>query len=344
MQINSTTMAKIKNISALNKFKEHESTLKYANSTIELTDLKTLVENGIKFFSTRLKNKIKRTENSKLSSELKIIECFEDNYFINEYLLLLDKINIRLKLTSFETIKNYKFFKVQTLPFEKNITTFEIFEKIISEKFATFGVDGFYRPFLIELIESYYNEMLQKSIELQRTFENQTQLTKNFNRLCIEWLTFILDQYNEANKKEAPHYIKPFLDYCKAKEPKQTEVENNDCENEASKEGTITETKIPMKQIALLHYYNGITITRQNANTIAKKYNYTAINSGEGLYQDYLFFTSNANRHSSGETKIKLNNKIKLFENVIKLLTTENAKSKATTELNMLKNKLIEFQ
>lgn len=221
-------MAKIKNISALNKFKEHESTLKYANSTIELTDLKTLVENGIKFFSTRLKNKIKRTENSKLSSELKIIECFEDNYFINEYLLLLDKINIRLKLTSFETIKNYKFFKVQTLPFEKNNTTFEIFEKIISEKFATFGIDGFHKPFLIELIESYYNEMLQKSIELQRTFENQTQLTKNFNRLCIDWLNYILERYNEANIKEAPHYIKPFLDYCKAKVPKQTEVEKNE--------------------------------------------------------------------------------------------------------------------
>lgn len=336
-------MAKIKNISALNKFKEHESTLKYANSTIELTDLKTLVENGIKFFSTRLKNKIKRTENSKLSSELKIIECFEDNYFINEYLLLLDKINLRLKLTSFETIKNYKFYNVQTLPFEKNNTTFEIFEKIISEKFATFGIDGFHKPFLIELIESYYNEMLQKSIELQRTFENQTQLTKNFNRLCIDWLNYILERYNEANIKEAPHYIKPFLDYCNAKEPKQTEVENNEIKNEVPKDGTIKETKIPMKQIALLHYYNGITITREIANTIAKKYNYTSKNSGEGLYQDFISFTSNANRLSSGETKRKLNNKIKLFENVIKLLTTENAKSKATAELNILKSKLNKF-
>jgi hypothetical protein len=302
-------MEQINNISALNKFKEHESTLKYANSTIELTDLKTIVENGIKFFSTRLKNQINRIEKTKLSSEQKVENCFENNYFLNEYLLLLDKINLRLKLTSFVTIKDYKFYNVQILPFEKNSTTFEIFEKIISEKFTTFGVDGFYRPFLIELIESYYNEMLQKSIELQRTLANQTQLTKNFNALCIDWLTFILDQYNEANKKEAPHYIKPFLDYCKAKEPKQPEVENNDSENEASKDKTITETKIKDYKNTIW-FQVGLSFANGEMDSLLTKYNrnFTKIANEHfknKSYRQYINETANWENYDSDKNIFK---------------------------------------
>ena len=113
--------------------------------------------------------------------------------------------------------------------------------------------------------------MLQKSIELQRTFENQTQLTKNFNRLCIDWLNYILKRYNEANIKEAPHYIKPFLDYCKAKEPKQTEVENNESKNEAPKDGTITETKIKDYKDAIW-FKTGIKLATGEAFELYEKY------------------------------------------------------------------------
>lgn len=102
---------------------------------------------------------------------------------------------------------------------------------------------------------------------------------------------------------------------------------------------TETETKIPINVIALLHWYNYKSITRDNADTIAKQYNYTAKNSGEGLYQDYLKYSNYADRLASGGTKLKLKNKIQLFENVIKLLTDENAINRAQTDLKTLQSK-----
>lgn len=95
--------------------------------------------------------------------------------------------------------------------------------------------------------------------------------------------------------------------------------------------------------IALLHYYNEQFITRDNAQSIANKYGYTAKTSGEGLYQDFVFYTDNANRKASGETKTKCKNRIESQKRVVELLIDENAKAKAMTELNILKNKLIDL-
>lgn len=101
--------------------------------------------------------------------------------------------------------------------------------------------------------------------------------------------------------------------------------------------------KISIKVIALLYWYNGTSITRENAKEIAEKYNYTAINSGEGLYQDYLFYSKKTNRLASGESLIKLNNKIKLFEKVV-LLIDETEKSRVETEISTLKSKLHQYK
>lgn len=103
----------------------------------------------------------------------------------------------------------------------------------------------------------------------------------------------------------------------------------------------ITKEKVPV--IALLHYYNGQYITRDNAQSIAKEYNYTSKTSGEGLYQDFLYYVEKNHRTVSEETKLKHCNKIKLFERVVELLTNEKAKAEAITELNLLKTKLVKF-
>lgn len=100
------------------------------------------------------------------------------------------------------------------------------------------------------------------------------------------------------------------------------------------------EEKISMKVIALLYYYNDNFITRDNGQEIAVKYKYTSKTSGEGLYQDFIYFQDNANRKASGETKVKCNNRIKLQKIVIELLTNEEAKLKAESELAILKTKL----
>jgi len=96
--------------------------------------------------------------------------------------------------------------------------------------------------------------------------------------------------------------------------------------------------KLKVPQIALIHFYEGNQITRDNAGEIAAKYGYTAKNSGEGLFQDYTNYCSTANRKGKPTlcTPKKLKNKIELFESVVNHLS-ENAKQRAIDEINILK-------
>ncbi len=82
---------------------------------------------------------------------------------------------------------------------------------------------------------------------------------------------------------------------------------------------------LKVKQIALLYCYEGKQITRENADQIASDYGYISKDSGEGLYQDYLFFMLESNRtlEPSSITKRTLNNKIKLFESILDILPVE---------------------
>lgn len=97
-------------------------------------------------------------------------------------------------------------------------------------------------------------------------------------------------------------------------------------------------SKLRVNQIALIYVYEGNQITRENASEIVAKYGYTKKNSGEGLFQDYTFYRSTANRKGKPTlcTPKKLKNKIKLFESVIEYLT-DNTKQRAIDEIAILK-------
>lgn len=118
-------------------------------------------------------------------------------------------------------------------------------------------------------------------------------------------------------------------------------LETKKSELEATQQQAPSDKKEKVPVIALLYYYNGQYITRDNAQSIANKYGYNAKTSGEGLYHDFAKYAVNANRKASGGNKLKCNNRIKIQNRVIKLLIDENAKSKAITELDILKAKLI---
>ena len=96
--------------------------------------------------------------------------------------------------------------------------------------------------------------------------------------------------------------------------------------------------ELKVNQIALIHAYEGIQITRENADGIAAGYGYISKNSGEGLFQDYEFYCSPLNRKIKPNlcTPKKLKNKITLFESIIEHLT-DKAKQRAIDEINMLK-------
>lgn len=111
------------------------------------------------------------------------------------------------------------------------------------------------------------------------------------------------------------------------------------CEHNLPPQQTETKTdKLKVNQIALIHVYEGLQITRENAGEIAAKYGYTAKNSGEGLFQDYTNYCSTANRKGKPTpcTPKKLKNKIELFESVVNHLSDRN-KQRAIDEIKILK-------
>jgi len=93
--------------------------------------------------------------------------------------------------------------------------------------------------------------------------------------------------------------------------------------------------ELKIDQIALKYAYEGLQITRENGNEIAKEYGH---NSGEKLFQRFTYFSSSANRKGKPVlcTPKKLNNKIKLIESVIELLPTDK-QERAKDEVLILK-------
>ena len=93
--------------------------------------------------------------------------------------------------------------------------------------------------------------------------------------------------------------------------------------------------ELKIDQIAIKYAYEGLQITRENGNEIAKEYGH---NSGEKLFQRFTYFSSSANRKGKPNlcTPKKLDNKIKLIESVIELLPTDK-QERAKDEVSILK-------
>jgi hypothetical protein len=96
--------------------------------------------------------------------------------------------------------------------------------------------------------------------------------------------------------------------------------------------------KLSIKQIALIHAYEGNQITRKNAAAIAEQYGFNAPNSGEGLFQDYNYYSITQNRKGKPHpcTSRKFKNKIELLESVTEHINDE-AKQRALLEISILK-------
>ena len=92
---------------------------------------------------------------------------------------------------------------------------------------------------------------------------------------------------------------------------------------------------LTIRQIALKSFYEGNYLSRKNCEEIAKEYGYKA--SGK-LYQLYTFYSYHSNRTKPEDSIKKNQNKLTLFETVIKLLeTNQKAKQLAIVDMNNLK-------
>jgi len=101
-----------------------------------------------------------------------------------------------------------------------------------------------------------------------------------------------------------------------------------------------SDSKLSLRQIALLHCYEDKLITRDAAKSIASEHNY---NSGDKLYQFFTFY--NDRRHRIGivegsATETTLKSKIELLEGIIVLLNNNpKAKNRVVDELQLLMSK-----
>lgn len=121
-------------------------------------------------------------------------------------------------------------------------------------------------------------------------------------------------------------------------------ISNHLREPETPQQKDHTNERESMKVIALLHFYNNKFMTLEEADIIAKKYDYTSKESGRKLFQYFSTYSNRTIRMSTNEgSKRFVTAKIKIFERVIELLTDEDARAKANTELKLLESKLTEI-
>jgi hypothetical protein len=183
----------------------------------------------------------------------------------------------------------------------------------------------------IQFIEQLYNE---RKYWLKSAL-NTIDLTETATGIVAKGLHEFPDEFKESTLKndEVLVFCQIELEYLK------------NLPTEHPNKFVVIEQSLKLKQIALIHAYNGSSITRENAGTIAGKYGYTSKHSGEGLYQDFLKYVKPAERTAipTAETKKTLINKIELFESVLPLLSTEGFQ-RATDEINILKSHLKLFE
>lgn len=111
--------------------------------------------------------------------------------------------------------------------------------------------------------------------------------------------------------------------------------------NEQTKPVGSLQRQLTVVQVALIYAYNGEVITRENCKEIAAKYGYYSKTSGEGLYQDYIKYTSAANRKGVKDTNSKkqLTNRIDLLKSV-KMLVKDTSRPRLLDEVKSLETLL----
>lgn len=143
-----------------------------------------------------------------------------------------------------------------------------------------------------------------------------------------------LSEINSIKEIDSKRYIKTLKNWFKSEKKFITEItallKISDLSTQEKQK-----PQLSIKQIALKLVYEGAVVNRNNSKNIVKEYGHT---SGEKLFQEFTYFSSQANRkgNPSSQTLKKFDNKIELFESVIQLLPEPN-KQRALDELNILK-------
>jgi hypothetical protein len=147
-------------------------------------------------------------------------------------------------------------------------------------------------------------------------------LTKTFNFIHSPNFEYAICKNKELPQvyAEAAWNYFEFLNNFKSNSEKTSQIKSNFIINE----------------LALIHAYNQVPITRKNCDKIAQENGFT---SGQKLYQRYTWYTSPANRKGKPHpfSIKKLENKVGLIKAVLEYLK-EEAKKRASDEITILEN------
>ena len=249
------------------------------------------------------------------------------------------------------------FYNVSYKGYEAKVYVFELYKILSNESFPLFGeneilnglslipiyIEGFKKG--KEFFKSNYTvstEILFQNINeyiktLQTCYCHKEQGQGKRGWCWYRWNYPII--FNDEKIKEYGYFAGIISEIDELKEHYHQFKVIGQCEHNLIPQQTETKTdKLTVKQIALIHVYEEIQITRENAGEIADKQGYTAKNSGEGLFQDYTYFCSTANRKGKPTpcTPKKLINRIKQLESVVNHLS-DNKKQRAIDEIKILK-------
>ena len=249
------------------------------------------------------------------------------------------------------------FYNVSYKGYEAKVCVFELYKILSNESFPLFGeneilnglslipiyIEGFKKG--KEFFKSNYTvstEILFQNINeyiktLQTCYCHKEQGQGKRGWCWYRWNYPII--FNDEKIKEYGYFAGIISEIDELKEHYHQFKVIGQCEHNLIPQQTETKTdKLTVKQIALIHVYEEIQITRENAGEIADKQGYTAKNSGEGLFQDYTYFCSTANRKGKPTpcTPKKLRNRIKQLESVVNHLS-DNKKQRAIDEIKILK-------
>ena len=141
---------------------------------------------------------------------------------------------------------------------------------------------------------------------------------EDYSNLTVEEIVKYRDSplyYTSSDKFEFYlSKLEEYLDFLLKKHPNEnvTRQKNRSKKNQPS---------LKLRQIALLHYYEGNPITLSNGDEIADNFGHS---SGRRLYQLYNYYCNTTDRRGIvDESKAKQRNKILLFKSVIDLLSDE---------------------
>jgi hypothetical protein len=197
--------------------------------------------------------------------------------------------------------------------------------------------------FQIEVVENV--EIDGKTYENQKQLNNESIITtENWNERKLEFFNQRMNIYkvsfSQTEKIELEIELLNKFEFekndYKILKNRYLELLKDNLINEPEKSNTKKhKTELSIKQIALKYVYEYSQITRENGNKIAKEYGH---NSGEKLFQQFTYFSSLANRKGLPNpcTAKKLDNKIKLLESVIEILSIDK-QNQVKDEVSILK-------